>query len=438
MSSVWINFLVSLSAVTLVIVLHAFLVMCETSLVKIRYGGISAETLERLKRRRGIARLIDKSDKTGRTVRFSKTICTIAVGLLLILVVSDFFLLFEVRQIPYRWLVVSLLFICSALIHFLFADIFPRGLAMRNPIKGILYSYHVLLVFQVVTLPIMLILRSLKQMLFKRIGVTVEDEMNPLDVDVQIRVMGDEAQTLSPVARKIMNHTLQMQNLTVQDVLLPRNEVVICNLDEGAETNLKLMRETGHTRYPLCRGNLDNCEGIIHIKDLFRISHSCETVDLVSHKRTVATFELETSLEDALERMLRARFHMALVVGVFGEVVGVVTFESILEELVGEIQDEFDREEAQIKALRKPDTFWISGSTPIHDIEEKLGVEIDNDDVSTFGGLITGELGRIPEYGEKLTLAGMEVTIDDVDERRVIAARVFYKVKSKSGKADLR
>ena len=430
MSSVWINFIGSLGSVALILVLHAFLVMCETSLVKFRYGAIGADMLERLKRRRGIAYLIKNSAKTGRVVRFSKTLCTIAVGLLLMLVVSDFFQLFEIKQIPYRWLVVSLLFVCAALMHFLFAEIFPRGLAMRNPVKGILRSYQVLLVFQMLTLPIMTLLHSLKRMFFRRIGVDVEDELNPLDVDVQIRVMGEETHTLSPVTRNIMNHAFQMQDLVVQDVLLPRNEVVICDLDETVETNLNIMKEAGHTRYPICRGNLDNCEGIIHIKDLFRMDNSCDEIDLNKIKRTVATFELETPLEDALERMLRARFHMALVVGGFGEIVGVVTFESILEELVGEIQDEFDREEAQIRALRTPNTYRISGLTPIHDVEEALGVEIERDEVSTFGGLITGELGRIPEHGETLTVSGMRITVDNVDERRVIAARVSYEAKA--------
>ena len=427
MTSVLINFLISLGAVVLMLVLHAFLVMFETSLVKFLYGGTSTKLLKKLKRHRGIANLIDNSDKTGRTVRFSKTLCTVAVGLFLMLMVSDFFRLIDTKQIPHRWLVVSVLFVFAASIHFLFAEILPRGLAMQDPAKGILRSYRLFMVFQILTLPIMLFLRSLKQIFFRRIGVDVNDEMNPLDVDVQIRVMGEDSHTLSPVARKIMNHTLQMQDLVVQDVLLPRNEVVICNLEEDLETNLKVMKESGHTRYPLCRGNLDNCEGIIHIKDLFRMSDLSKDTDLTRLKRTVATFELETPLEDALERMLRARFHMALVVGDFGEVVGVITFESILEELVGEIQDEFDREEAQIRALRAPNTFRISGSTPIHDVEEMLGVKIDREEVSTFSGLITGELGRIPERGETLTVAGMKIIVDHVDERRVISTRVYYK-----------
>jgi len=317
-------------------------------------------------------------------------------------------------------------FVCAASVHFFFAEILPRGLAMRDPVKGIQRSYRVLLVLQVITLPGMLFSRGLKRMLFRRLGVDVEDELNPLDLDVQIRAMGEDSQALSPVVRKIVNRALQMQELVVQDVLLPRSQVVICDLEEDFEANLKVMKQAGHTRFPLCRGNLDDCIGILHIKDMFRFSGAFADIDPVKLKRNVAMFELETPLEEALERMLRAKFHMALAVDEFGGIVGVVTFESILEELVGEIQDEFDSEEEQIRALRAPNTYRISGLTPIHDLEESLGVEIENDEVSTFGGLITGELGRIPARGDTLSLAGMRITIDEVDERRVIAARVVY------------
>ncbi|MEC8614460.1 MAG: transporter associated domain-containing protein, partial [Verrucomicrobiota bacterium] len=141
-------------------------------------------------------------------------------------------------------------------------------------------------------------------------------------------------------------------------------------------------------------------------------------------KRNVAIFPLETPLEDALERMLRAKFHMALAVDEFGGSVGVITLESILEELVGEIQDEFDSEDEQIVMLGDGRRFRISGLAPIHDIEQELEIEIDNEEVSTFGGLITGELGHIPEPGERLKCYGLSIIVDDVDGRRVIAATV--------------
>ena len=105
-------------------------------------------------------------------------------------------------------------------------------------------------------------------------------------------------------------------------------------------------------------------------------------------------------------------------------VVGLVTLESILEELVGDIQDEFDSEEAQVVRLNAPDTFKISGLTPIHDVEEQLDLEIENDEVSTIGGLVTGELGHIPKQGERLTAFGMQIKVVEVDDRRVISVEV--------------
>jgi CBS domain containing-hemolysin-like protein len=420
MSMAWISFIVSFGSVALMLVLHAFLVMCEISLVKFRYGG-SEEVLESLKLRPGIARLMDNSDQTGRVVRFSKTICTVAVGLLLMPLVSDFFGLFDPKELPSRWIVVLLSFVTAVWVHFFFAEIFPRGVAMKDPEKGIQRSYRVLLVFQVLTFPVMLLFRGLKRKLFRRLGVDVEDELNPLDVDVQIRALGEDSNQLSAIVRKIMNRTLQMQELVVQDILLPRSQVVIYDLETDVEANLARMKQAGHTRFPLCRGDLDECVGILHIKDIFRTNGLAGDWDPMKLKRNVVFLPLETPVEEALERMLRAKFHMALAVDEFGGVAGVITLESILEELVGEIQDEFDSEEEQIVALRSANTFRVSGLTPIHDIEESLGVEIDNDEVSTFGGLITGELGHLPRKGEVLTIHGMTITVDEVDERRVIS-----------------
>ena len=424
MSEAWLNLLVSLSAVALMLLLHALLVLCEISLVKLRYGGVDEAELRRLKGRRRIGSLIANSDQTGRVVRFGKTLCTVAVGLLLVPVVGDFFSLLEATAVPDRWLVVLLSFVCAVLVHFFFAEIFPRGLALRNPVAGIERAYWVLLAFQVMTLPVMVFFRSLKRALFRRLGVDVADELNPLDVEVQMCAIGEDTSALSPVVRKIVDRALQMRELVVQDILLPRNQVVICDLDADFETNLQLMKRAGHTRFPLCYGSLDDCVGILHIKDMFRYTGPFADVEPLKLKRSVAVFELETPLEEALERMLRAKFHMALAVDAFGGVVGLITLESILEELVGKIQDEFDSEEEQIRPLRVPNTYRISGLTPIHDIEKSLGIKVDNDEVSTFGGLITAELGCIPTRGDTLTVNGMQITVDEVDERRVIAATV--------------
>ena len=406
------------------LVLHAFIVMCEISLMKFRYGELGEEEAQQLKARKGIRRLIENGDLSGRALRFSKTLCSLAVGLLLIPWVNDFFGLIDLFDAPSRWLVLLVAFTCAVSALFIFAEILPRGLAMRDPALGLRRSYRVLLLFQIVTYPLMQFFRILKRGLYRLLGVEMDDEFNPLDLDIQIRAMGEDSQSISGVVRKIMDRTMQMRELVVHDVLLPRSQVVICDLEEDIRMNLERMKDAGHTRYPLCRGSLDDCVGLIHIKDIFRWREPVSGIDLINIKRNVATFSLETPLEEALQRMLRARFHMALAMDEFGGVVGLVTLESILEELVGDIQDEFDSEEEEILPLPKAGSYRISALAPVHDVEKALNVEIENDDVSTFGGLITGELGRIPEQGESLEFHGMRVRVEQVDERRVISASV--------------
>ncbi len=420
----WISFWFLFGAVGSLFLLHAFIVMCEISLVKIRYGEVDDAATEQLKQQRGPNFLIEHADQTGRVVRFSKTLCTVGAGLLLLPLFSDFFAVLGLESAPNRWLVLLLSLAVAVSVHFIFAEIFPRGLAMRDPVRALRWSYPVLVVFQVLTYPLLLVFRAIKRLLFQFLGVDVGDEFNPLDLDVQIRAMGEDGTELSGVVRKIMDRAMQMQDLVVHDVLLPRSQVVVCDLDEDIKTNLLRMKEAGHTRFPLCRGNLDDCVGIIHIKDIFRWREPVSEIDLMKLKRNVAVFPLETPLEEALERMLRAKFHMALAVDEFGGVVGVITLESILEELVGEIQDEFDSEEEDIIELPQPHSFRISGLAPIHDVEEALEVNIESEEVSTFGGLITGELGRIPSQGESLRCQRLEIEVTEVDERRVIAARV--------------
>ena len=405
------------------LMLHALLVMCEISLVKFRYRKPNEEQLSDIKQLPGLAKLIDNSAQTGRIVRFSKTLCTVATGLLLVPIVNDLLILLGLKAFLESWMMVLSAFVVAVSIHFFFAEILPRGLAMRDPSIALRRSYRILLIFQFITFPILIFLRVLKTRFYKRLGINIEDELNPLDVDVQIRAMGEDSSQISGTLRKIVDRTLQMHDLVVHDILLPRSHVVICDLNLSIEANLKVMKAAGHTRFPLCRGDLDECLGLIHIKDIFCSSDLASEADLMKLKREVSTFPLDTPLEEALERMLRAKFHMVLAVDDFGGIVGVITLESVLEELVGEIQDEFDVEEEQIVPI-SGGRFRISGLTPIHDIEEALEIEINNEEVSTFGGLITRELGHIPKRGERLSCYDMDITIYEVDDRRVIAASV--------------
>ncbi len=427
MSALLLSWLVSGGAITIVLVLHGYLVACEISLVKLRYSSGNEAELAELKEKPGIARIIDQSDRFGRQVRFSKNLCTVSLGLLLLPFLRDSFLLLNGEDVSqHKWVLFLLALAIAVFAHFLFAEVIPRGLALRSPAAALRRSYPVLIFFQIVTWPLLFCFRRIKRPVYRWLGTDVDDELNPLDVDVQIRAMGEDSTTMTPVVRKIVNRALGLSDLVVQDILLPRSQVVSCNLEDPLEDNLQRMRDAGHTRFPLCRGDIDHCIGIIHIKDIFRYRGPSEQLNLLKLRRNIIVFTAETKVEEALERMLVGKFHMGIVVDEFGGTIGLLTLEGILEELVGEIQDEFDFEEADIELIDANERCYrISGLCPVHDVEEELVVEIENDEVSTFGGLITAELGRIPEKGETLEAHGLKIEVAQVDERRVISAKVW-------------
>ncbi|MGJ3242774.1 MAG: hemolysin family protein [Opitutales bacterium] len=405
----------------ILLALNAILVACEISLVKLRYSHMEEATLERLRRRQVLRRMLDNADQTARLIRFGKTGSTIAIGMLLMAIIGG--AVTRLGGSLAAWLLGMLVFLVAVLAHYLIGEIIPRGFALHNPIRSLRFTGPPVALLGLVAWPIMALIRFMRSLVERVSGFNLKDDLNPLDVEVQIRALGDDTPALPAQVRKIINRALQMRELTVHDILLPRNQVQYFDYADPLPENLELARTTGHTRFPLCDGDLDHCFGIVHIKDIFRCSGSPDQLDLKKIKRDITRMGVDEPVVDALQKMLRLRTHMALVMDDFGGVLGVVTLEAILEELVGEIQDEFDHEESQIIKIG-PETFRISGLTPLHDVEERLEIDLDAGDVSTFGGLITGTLGRLPEEGELLQIGTLAITVRQVDEMRVQHADV--------------
>lgn len=254
------------------------------------------------------------------------------------------------------------------------------------------------------------------------------------DLQAEIEALGDgSADDLSSGIRQIVGNTLQLRNLHAQDILLPRNQVQVLDLNDPLEKNLALVKTSGHTRFPLCDGELDHCEGIVHVKDVFRELAEGIEIDLVDIKRDFATFSPQSPVVEVLQKMLQGRLHMALVRDEFGGAVGVLTLEDALEEVVGEIKDEFDGSEEEPIRKRPDGSYLVAGLAPTHEVEEVLGSKCGNDEVSTFGGWITMALGRIPRKGEHFFLEELEIAIEESDGTRIITASVNLAEHDKAG-----
>ncbi|PYL61804.1 MAG: hypothetical protein DMF24_06010, partial [Verrucomicrobia bacterium] len=183
------------------------------------------------------------------------------------------------------------------------------------------------------------------------------------------------------------------------------------------ETNVKKAIESRHTRFPLCRENLDNSIGLVHIKEFLPMMRDPHP-DLLKIKRDLVPVPDMMPLETLLKLFLNKHAHLAIAVDEFGGTVGMVTLENVLEELVGDIQDEFDFEKEEFSKINANE-FSVDGALGLYELNDLVKLELESADVSTIGGYVTHLLGHLPKTGEQVKIDNYLVTVSQADSRRV-------------------
>jgi CBS domain containing-hemolysin-like protein len=406
---------------------NALLVAAEFGLIKIRFSHFNRELRERVESDRLVGRLYESGDQTVQVIRLGLGACLLLYALFAYPLWLKAFTLWGLTGVGVGWLAPPVAFLTALILHQLVGELFPRGLGLAYPFQVLRIAAPLIIVFGWVSKPVRVLVYTLVGMAWRIWKKEPLPDLDSLDLDTQIELLRKESPEMSTVAQLILKNTLQLRDLVVSDVLLPRNQVKFFDLNLSVSENLKMARACGHTRFPLCYGDLDRCLGLIHIKDIFRYEGSLDRLDPRRIKRNMIRIDSEEPLEVALTKLLSHRVHMALVIDEFRGTEGVLTLERILEQLVGAIRDEFDAdEEVLIRAERFGEEAVVSGLTPLHEIESIFDTELPTEEVSTIGGLVTSELGRIPETGESLRIANLAIEITDVDETRVLEVRLKH------------
>ena len=321
-------------------------------------------------------------------------------------------------------------FLCAIAVERISSWMFPKKFSQAQKIEfylriGLLPVITIRLICKPLTLVMVLLEKGLQSPNQK----IVSEQEKESEVADHIRVVGREGTNLDPEILEIMGNTIEMSQLKVNDVMIPRNQVQILDVKDSFSTNLEIAKSCGHTRLPLCDDDLDRCLGIIHVKYAFReLNDNSNRFDLRKITKAPARLSREEPLPVALKRMMKLKVHMALVRDEFGGIDGVITLEDILEEVVGEIQDEFDADEKPIEEIGE-NKWRVSGLVSVHDLPEKISHFDHEDDMATIGGIITGDLGRIPESGEAFSLKGMNVKIIDADDTRLLSLEIEVEEK---------
>jgi CBS domain containing-hemolysin-like protein len=231
---------------------------------------------------------------------------------------------------------------------------------------------------------------------------------------------------LSGSKRELLENVIDYTGRAARHVMIPRADIAYLSLARPLEENLAVVTQDAYTRFPLASTDIDHVIGMVHVKDLFnRRDQLRAAADLATLKREIL-FVPETQPLDTLQKQFQqSRTHMAIVVDEYGGTSGLVTLEDVLEEIVGEIQDEFDREPPRVEET--PQGLVFDGLTLIDDAAERLGVKLPEvADVNTLGGFVTARLGRLARPGDRVTVDHYDLSVTEVRGRRVtkvLAAR---------------
>jgi magnesium and cobalt transporter len=231
---------------------------------------------------------------------------------------------------------------------------------------------------------------------------------------------------VNPDAYEMLEGVLQVSELQVRDIMVPRSQMVIVNRDDPPEAILPVVIESGHSRFPVIGEDRDQIVGILLAKDLLRyfVGGGRENFDIKECLRPVAFIPESKRLNVLLKEFRVSHHHMAIVVDEYGGVSGLVTIEDVLEQIVGDIGDEYDVDEDLDIRREGERQFTVRAQTPIEDFNNYFGTSFSDEEFDTIGGLAMNSLGRLPRRGETFTLGGHEFKVLRADRRRLDTLRV--------------
>jgi CBS domain containing-hemolysin-like protein len=318
-------------------------------------------------------------------------------------------------------------------LHIVLGELAPKSMAIQRSLPTTLWTAEPLLWFYRLSYPFIWSLNHTALWLLRLAGINPASEAELMHSEEELRLLLATAQKHaagSDLGRAIVLNAFDLKRRVVRDVMRPRQEIVGLDTAASIAECLDLADETRYSRFPLCEGgDPDRTLGVVHVKDLFAMRLKARAgADLAPVAKKLIFVPETARLESLLRLFLERRLHFALVVDEYGTTVGMATLENILEELVGQIQDEFDAEKPLVE--KKGEHVWeLAGALPLHQLSDLVGEIVAEDGVTTTSGLVTQRLGGFAKPGDRLALGNCELTVEETDGPRVTRLKLARRVE---------
>jgi CBS domain containing-hemolysin-like protein len=423
-----ISIVVRVLALLVLVLLNAFFVASEFALVKVRDTQLSPLVLRGNRRARVATFILQRLDAFLSAAQLGITLASLGLGWIgepvFTALLSPIFNWLNIESEEARHLL-AFAFGFSALtfLHISAGEQAPKWLAIQRAVTTTLWVSYPLLWFYRASYPFVWVLNRASQWLLRQVGLEAAGDAERQHSEEELRLLFAAAQKRSggpSMRREILLNALDLQRRLAREVMRPRQEIVAFDTEATIAECLDIAEKTRYSRFPLCEGgDLDKTLGVIHIKDLYAMRLKAKSgAELQAAARKLIYIPETAHLEKLLQLFLERKLHLAIVVDEYGGTVGMVTLENILEELVGQIQDEFDQEKPLLVQINRT-TWEASGGLPLHELEELVAEPLREEGITTVSGWVTQRLGGFPKVGDVLAIGNCELRVEQMEGPRV-------------------
>ena len=408
-----------LAAVGLV-ALNAFFVAAESALVRARRPRLEARARGGSNSARWALRALSDRTRLLAASQTGITLSSLGLGWLLAVGIADLPMAAGSSVTAIVAIVVAVLIV--AYLHIMFGQFIPRLVALGQPERVAAATAGPLLAFGWLIYPFTMLLNRSGRPLTRRIGQTTVQE-DAMHFPGELRQLVERAEAggaIEPEDAELLEGVFEFSKKNAREVMTPRTEIVALPIDASLDDVIRLVDESGLSRFPVYEGSIDNIVGIVLAKDLLPYVRRADQTERPFSLRQVlrsAHFIPGTrEVEEVLSDFKRLKEHMAIVLDEYGGTAGVVTMEDLLEEIVGEILDEHDERDEPAQA--RGGEVLVSGDLNIGELNERFGLAVPENEFATIGGYIFGTLGRVPRVGDRVAAGGATFTVRSVEGRR--------------------
>lgn len=426
----------NLFVIVLLLFSNGFFVAAEFSIISVRKTRITQLTNEGNFSAKVALEALKDLDKFIAAVQLGVTISSIGLGwvgeatLARIIEPLFNFLPSGYQLAAVHTVAITIAFTLITVLHVVIGELMPKSIALQYPERtSLLIALPINLIMKLFN-PLIYVLNGIGAFLLKVIKIPPSQTSHLAhsieELNMLINASYNEG-VLNETEREMLHNVFKFSDLTAKQVMIPRTDMACIPSDITFDELSALITESQYTRYPVYEENLDHISGIIHVKDLYGLSLTNEEFSVKKLMRPVLLVPETITMDNLVRQFKKCQGQMAIVVDEFGGTSGLITLEDVLEEIFGEVQDEFDVEEADIKEVSE-NIYLANAMMRLDEIAEFFGMEIIDEDVDTIGGLVVKMLGRIAQVGDVAEIQNLEFNVKEIDGARITKLIIKKKV----------